>query len=257
MKLNLVLVRTEFSGNIGASARAMANMGADRMILIDPRCTVDGEARQMAAGARDALERICSHPNWQSFYEREPDGLRLALTRRGGRKRKVFSLEEKLGELSMPDHLYLILGPESDGLDAADLAYVHFACHLPVYGEFASMNLAQAALLGLFQVRQRFPPHELPQQVTGDNPSSAQPFYFPDALIKNWLTAMGFDVSARRASAYLTLRRLFLQNQPTRHEMQVLESVLNQNIRKLQADRVSLGLTTEEVTNDLCNIPVK
>ncbi|NJL25192.1 MAG: TrmH family RNA methyltransferase, partial [Calothrix sp. SM1_5_4] len=42
----------------------------------------------------------------------------------------------------------------------------------------------------------------------------------------------------RRSSAYLTLRKLFLQNLPTRHEIQVLEAVLQQNIRKLKGDKV-------------------
>ena len=130
--------------------------------------------------------------------------------------------------------LYLIFGPEADGLDSSDLTYVHECCHLPVFGDFASFNLAQAVLLALFMVRQIFPPEKMPKQTSGDTDPAVQPFYFPDAAIREWLGAMGFDVTARRASAYLTLKRLFLQKLPTRHEMQVLESILQQNIRKLR-----------------------
>lgn len=238
MNLNVVLVRTEYSSNWGATARAFANMGGHRLILIDPKCSLDESARQMAAGAQDALANSIIYNNWQEFYAQDGQGLRIALTRRGGKNRKVFSLKEKVTELkeeaSSITDLFLILGPEADGLVDDDLAFANFACHLPVYGDFASFNLAQAALFALAIVREAFPPDTSPRQLTGKSPPPIQPFYFPDTLIKEWLIAMGFDINARKASAYRTLRRLFLQNLPTQHELQVLEAVLQQNIRKLK-----------------------
>ncbi len=241
MKINAVLVRSEYASNIGSAARALANMGGDRLILIDPRCALDEKAKQMAAGAQDALAAMVTYPSWSEFYAREGEGVRIALTRRGGRNRKVDPLEDRLASLKSriaegdaPPSLYLIFGPEADGLDSEDLGYVNYACHLPVYGEFASLNLAQAVLLALFMVRQQIPPAEIPKQITGEEEPAVQPLYFPDRLIKEWLTAMGFDIQARRASAYLTLRKMFMFNQPTRHEYQVLEAILQQNIRKLK-----------------------
>lgn len=237
MKLNVVLVRTDYPANIGSAARALANMGGDRLILIDCRCQIDSVARQMAAGAQQQIQDIIQYSSWEDFYSHEGEGLRIALTRRGGHGRKVTSLEEKFSQpLELPENqtLYLIFGPEADGLASEDLAFVNYACHLPVFGEFASLNLAQAVLLALYIVRRQFPPTEHPKQVTGKAAVPVLPFYFPDQLIKDWLTAMGFDVRARKASAYLTLRRLFLQNQPTAHELRVLEAILQQNIRKLK-----------------------
>lgn len=246
MKIFVVLVRTENPANIGAAARAMANMGGDRLILVDPRCEMNSKTRQLAAGAQDQIKDIVTYSNWKSFYAAEGEGLRVALTRRGGRKRHVSPLPQQLAEVKTLEFpaLYLIFGPESDGLDSDDLAFVNYACHLPVYGEFASLNLAQAVLLALYIARDHFKPEVMPVQVTGDNDSPVQPLYFPDELIKDWLTAMGFDIQARRSSAYLTLRRLFLQNNPTRHEIQVLEAILQQNIRKLRAARGKGGPVT-------------
>jgi TrmH family RNA methyltransferase len=238
MKIHAVLVRSEYSSNVGSAARALANMGGDRLILIDPKCELDERARQMAAGAQFKLQEAISYPSWQEFYAREPDGVRIALTRRGGRNRKVDPLPEKLSSLAaeqLPKHLYLIFGPEADGLDHEDLVLVNYACHLPIYGEFGSMNLAQAVMLTTYIARSQFPPSEMPLQVSGETDEPVLPFYFPDELIKEWLVAMGFDVNARKASAFLTLRRLFLVNRPTRHEVQVLEAVLQQNIRKLRS----------------------
>jgi tRNA/rRNA methyltransferase len=251
MSLNVVLVRTEISGNIGTSARALANMGANRLILIDPRCAIEDEARMMAAGAQFMLERTVVYQSWDSFYAHEGDGLRIAFSRRCGRKRKAFTFDEILPRINPEENLYLVFGPEKNGLDANDLAFVNFTCHLPVFGDFSSLNLGQAVLLALFMVRQKCSPEPGP----GPNlrGRAVKPFYFPDHLIKQWLEAMGFDIKARRASAYLTLRRLFLQNQPTRHEIQVLESILNQNIRKLK----SVRFTTEELADDLGDVAME
>lgn len=243
MKLHVVLVRTENPSNIGASLRALANMGGDRLILIDPQCELDSKARQMAAGVASRLAEAVRYDSWKSFYATEGEGLRIAMTRRGGRQRRVSPLAEVLDErkaqatmaASAIQNLYLIFGPEADGLDSEDLEYANFACHLPVHGDFASLNLAQAVLLASFIVRQHFPVQDV-AQFTGATEPIAAPFYFPEELIKRWITAIGFDIDARRSSAYVTLRRLFMMNQPTRHEYQVLEAILQQNVRKLTED---------------------
>lgn len=234
MIISVVLVRTEHSANVGAVVRAMNNMGVRRLILIDAKCEMDSAAMAMAAGAADQLSNAIRYANWKEFFATEGEGVRIAFSRRGGRKRKVRSYEDQLGALAAdaPDNLYLIFGPEADGLDSDDLAFANFTCHLPVHGEFASFNLAQAVLLALFMTRQKFPGHAT--QITGKQDKAVQPFYFPDQLIKDWIEAMGFDVGARRSSAYLTLRRLFLQNRPTAHELRVLEAILQQNVRKLR-----------------------
>lgn len=249
MNLHVVLVRTETSGNLGAAARAAANMGCRRLILVDPKCAIDDDAKMMAAGAQDSLKRAIIYPGWEDFYAQEGDGLRIAFSRRGGRKRKVFSFDEVLPKAGDYENIYLIFGPEKDGLDSPDLAFVNFCCYLPSFGEFSSYNLSQAVLLALFMARQKFPPTEMPSQIKGADVEAVRPFYFPDQLIKDWLEAMGFNVQARRASAYLTLRRLFLQNLPTKHEIQVLEAILNQNIRKLKS-----VLPTEKTADDIGDI---
>ncbi len=253
MKINVVLARPEYASNVGAVARAMANMGADRLILIAPACVLDDKAKEMAAGAQQKLQTVTVYSDWDGFYACEEDGIRLAFSRRAGRKRKVFPLAETLARLADPPPpvLYLIFGPEACGLASSDLASVHFTVHLPVFGDFSSLNLAQAALLALYIVRERFQPARLPSQVKGSVIEPVQKFYFPDQLIRQWLTAMGFDIRARRSSAYLTLRRLLLQNRPSRHEVHVLESILQQNIRKL------VGLTAKDVTHDLSDVTVE
>lgn len=239
-QIRVVLVRTAYPTNVGAAARAVANMGASQLILVDPQCEIAVEAREAAAGAQQPLKDMIHYRSWDDFYRAEGEGLRIAFTRRGGKKRKVTPLEETLAILpkeQLTQHpLYLIFGPEADGLIDDDLAFVNHSCELKTFGEFASLNLAQAVLLGLYETQRSLStgnPTPTPT-VTTENADNIQPFYFPDQLIREWLTTMGFDIHARKSSAYLTLKRLFLANHPTQHEIQVLESILQQNLRKLR-----------------------
>src|SRR5690606_11001343 len=53
--LRVVLVHTSHPGNIGAAARAMKNMGLDRLYLVEPREFPAPRALWRAAGATDVL----------------------------------------------------------------------------------------------------------------------------------------------------------------------------------------------------------
>ncbi len=54
----IVLVNTQFPGNIGAVARAMKNMGLSRLYLVNPSCKLDKEAWIRATSATEILEKI-------------------------------------------------------------------------------------------------------------------------------------------------------------------------------------------------------
>ena len=234
--INVILVRPTFSGNIGASARALANMGGDRLVLIDPQCEIDEAAKQWVAGAQPWLEKVTNYRSWKEFYAAEGDGYRVALTRRQGKRRQIKTLPRTLEDLktqaptdSGGRPLYLIFGPEAHGLSADDMAWANRAAYLPIPGEFKSMNLAQAVMLGLYLAQEHASPFR-----EREKSEVQKPKYFPDDSIKQWLIAMGFSLHRHKASAYLTLRRLLLQNWPNERELHVLEAILQQNIRKLE-----------------------
>lgn len=216
----------------------------------------------MAAGAQSQLKKVVRYKSWDEFYRKEGEGIRIAFTRRAGRRRRVIEYKDVLRKikssraLSGGSDVYLIFGPEADGLDIDDLALVNFCCSLPVFGEFGSMNISHAVLLALYIWRDHFPPSKRTEQIKGTQAEPVRAVYFPDKSIRDWLTAMGFDIEARRSSAYLTLKKLFLQNLPTQHELHVLESILNQNIRKLRT-RTSAFSSSEDLTDDLAKVSRK
>ena len=56
-QINVVLVRSLYDRNIGSSSRAMANMGAHRLILVNPQCEITYEAQLAAATGQEALQK--------------------------------------------------------------------------------------------------------------------------------------------------------------------------------------------------------
>ena len=256
--VNVVLVRTIYDSNIGASSRAMANMGVDRLILIDPKTAVTTKAHQAAATGQAALKNRKEYSTWSEFYAAEPSGIRICFTARDGRGRQVRDFQETLTWLSQehPDcqdqaanisalPVYLIFGPEDWGLSAEDLELTHFACAIPTFGDNTSLNLGQAVLLALFILRSTWGGTKA--ALEGQQPPRTKEIEtaFPEESLRLWLEEMGFDVSHRKISAFSVMKRMLLQNVPNEKELRILETVLFQGIRKLREYnelRKSLGL---------------
>jgi tRNA/rRNA methyltransferase len=261
--VRVVLVRTIYDSNIGASSRAMANMGVQHLILIDPKTDITLKAKQSAATGQAALEARRTYSSWEGFFQSEPEGIRFCFTARDGKGRQVQDFEQTLRGLAQ-NHpalqeetkaalpIYLIFGPEDWGLSAADLELTHFACSIPTFGDNTSLNLAQAVLLGLFILRSTWggqrailegqqPPRVLEEHTV-----------FPEKALATWVQEMGFDISDRKINAYSVLKRMLLQNVPSQKELRILETVLQQGIRKLREYnrlRKQMGLPAIEPTN--------
>ncbi|WII72517.1 RNA methyltransferase [Bdellovibrio sp. 22V] len=246
-EVRIVLVRTIYERNIGSTSRAMSNMGMDKLILIDPQCEITYDAQQAAATGQTGLQNRTTYMSWEDFKAKEPESIKIAFTARDGKGRQVRDIDEVLKDVAdhapqfqitsdVPYVVHLIFGPEDWGLAAEDLEHVNFCACLPTYGENWSLNLAQAALLGMFSLRRTWggnrtqldggKARRAPEGIAGIN---------PEHTLKIWLEEMGFDLTRqRKINVYTVLRRMLLQNTPTKKELVILETVLQQSIRKLR-----------------------
>ena len=66
MNLRIVLVRPQYSGNIGAVARAMRNFSVSDLALVNPAPVHRAQADMMAVHARDVLDRMQIHTSVQA-----------------------------------------------------------------------------------------------------------------------------------------------------------------------------------------------
>ncbi len=56
LNIRVVLVEPMYQGNVGSVARAMKNFGYSDLVLMNPPCELEGQARAMSSHARDVLE---------------------------------------------------------------------------------------------------------------------------------------------------------------------------------------------------------
>lgn len=244
--LRVVLVRSLYERNIGATSRAMANMGVSKLILLAPQCEITLEGQKAAATGQFALQNRTVYSGWTDFYENEPRGIQIATTARDGRGRQVEDLATTLNNLKdihpefskkseEPFVIHLVFGPEDWGLSAEDIQYANHCCSIPIYGDNTSLNLAQAALLALFTFRSVFggtkAKFEGQQQPRA---KQKKPAIFPDETLKQWLGEMNISLSKRKMNIFTVLRRMLLQNSPSEKEFRILEIVLQQSIRKMK-----------------------
>lgn len=247
--LRLVLTRPIYERNVGATARAMSNMGFSTLILIQPQCEFTIEAHQAAANGQGPLRNRIVYSSWTEFYEKEPRGIQIATTARDGKGRQVEDLEatfrnlkETLPQLKKksenPLVMHILFGPEDWGLSADDIQYANHCCSIPTYGENTSLNLAQATLLALFIFRSVFGGEK--SKLEGQQKPKAlqkKPLIFPDETLKEWLMTMNIDLSKRKTNIFTVLRRMLLQNAPSEKEFRMLEIVLQQSIRKMREQK--------------------
>lgn len=246
-EVRIVLVRTIYERNIGATSRAMSNMGFDKLILVEPQCEITFEAQQTAATGQTGLQNRSTYKSWEDFLAQEPESIKIAFTARDGKGRQVRDIDEVLTDIANhapqfqisneePYTVHLIFGPEDWGLAAKDLELSNFCACLPTWGDNWSLNLAQATLLAMFSLRKCWGGHRTaldgsknrraPQGINGIDPEKS---------LKIWLEEMGFDLTRqRKINVFTVMRRMLLQNTPTKKELVILETVLQQAIRKLR-----------------------
>jgi len=154
--VRFVLVAPRSAGNVGAAARALKNLGFERLSLVAPECDPrSDEARSLAVDAADLLDRAEVFAGIDAALAGA--GTVVGTSRRVGRQRRPhFRLDElapELGGFARAADLAVVFGCEPHGLSDADLDRCTHLVHFLASGEFPSFNLAQSVLLVAYELR--------------------------------------------------------------------------------------------------------
>lgn len=151
--LYLVLVEPKEPGNIGASARAIKNMGFEKLILVNPAPLTD-EAYWMAWASQDILENA-------EIYKNLDDALKdkavvVGTTRRRGSKRgaivDVRDGVKRIFEVAQDNKVAILFGREDKGLFNEEVEKCGFLITIPTSELQPSLNLAQAVLIVAYEL---------------------------------------------------------------------------------------------------------
>ncbi|MCM2270437.1 MAG: RNA methyltransferase [Thermoanaerobaculia bacterium] len=225
----VVLVRPQEEGNVGAVARAMANFGLERLLLVEPAAPLRATARAFAVhaeGILDRAERVADLRTALAGFERV-----VATTAARDRPwpSRLLSPRELAGALAADPpatSTALVFGPEPSGLTNAELAQASLLVRVPTSPVQPSLNLAQAVLVvayELFLARREAPagdaadaePRASGEEIAG---------LFDQAT--ELLERVRFARDATIEGVERDLRRLLARAAPTPREVAILRGIV-------------------------------
>ncbi len=150
----IILHQPRYSENIGATARAMRNMGVDQLIIVNPHNFDLYKALKLATHvAADVLEKSIICKNLEEALA--PFTYVVGATARTGGQRQVIRTPAKMARelipLSTENPIAIVFGPEDRGLSNEDIRFCHALVNIPT-AEFSSLNLAQAVMIMCYEL---------------------------------------------------------------------------------------------------------
>jgi len=153
--VKVVLVGTTHPGNIGATARAIKNMGILDLALVEPKEFPSDVATFRSKAAKDILENA-------TVYESLKDAVSGCALVVGTSARDrtvpwpVLSPSEAAKEMhkcSLNGDVAIVFGREDRGLTNEELGLCNFHVHIPSDPEYSSLNLSQAVQILAYEIR--------------------------------------------------------------------------------------------------------
>jgi TrmH family RNA methyltransferase len=228
--LRVILVETTHPGNIGATARAMKNMGLSRLALVRPSRFPHAEATARAAGADDILAKTRIVDNLEEALSDCQLVMGASARRRGlsGPELDPRQCAEQVAKSGPHVEIALVFGRESSGLTNDEMDRCHFLVRIPTDPAFGSLNLAAAVLVLAYELRMMA--HSVRPvclSETGKFPASAEEMAHFYEHLERVLLATGFLNPASPRHLMRRLRRLFNRAKPDQHEIKILRGILS------------------------------
>lgn len=230
-RIRIVLVNTSHPGNIGATARAMANMGLQKLVLVQPVDFPSPQASARAAGADSILDQA------QVFSD-----LAMAVAS----CKHVYGASARLRSIAWPQFgpaqlgrhikacdphqdIAIVFGRERSGLTNEELDLCHALVHIPVDDAHRSLNLASAVMVLAFSVRSVLLDEQITSTTIGRKhaspPATSEQMTFYFQRLDNLLNALDFyKGNAQRVMR--KLRRLYFKAQPSQEDIRILLGTL-------------------------------
>ena len=229
----VILERTSHPGNIGATARAMKNMGMQSLRLVDCTNHCVSDAYTRSSGAEDILH----HAQTYSTLEQATEDCHLILATSGRRRSEQMppticarELPEYLRAIQEKKRIALLFGNEQNGLDNNAIQQAHCQIIVPTNPRFRSLNLAACVQLITFQCQLEFD-HAEPQEMATNLATQAQ----YNAILET-ATKHAFDKKNDHLTSQNKLRQLLYRMNPTIDELNFLHGIIKRAANKESSD---------------------
>lgn len=147
--ISIILVEPKNSGNLGAVARAMANFGYSKLILVNPKCNhLSQTARNRAKWAQDVLKKakvVKKIPKMDTL---------VATTARIGTDYNIPRSPITPKQLSSvcKGKIGILFGRESSGLTNEEILKADFVVTIPSFKKYPVINLSHSVSIILYEL---------------------------------------------------------------------------------------------------------
>lgn len=230
-RISIILVNTSHPGNIGATARAMKNMGLVNLVLVKPKEFPHAETTARAAGADDVLERAKIVGTLQ---EAIADCHFVVGT--SARHRSVpwplsnprQCVEKVRPLLESGQRVAFVFGNEQSGLSNDELSLCHYHLHIPCDENFSSLNVAAAVQIVTYELRMMLEQGRVPEAKSVPSEEAVvtvgemESFYLH---LEELLVQIGYLKLGNPGKLLLRLRRLFNRAIVEHNEIHILRGI--------------------------------
>lgn len=229
MNIRIILVGTTHPGNIGATARAMKNMGLSDLALVTPKTFPHEDATARASGAEDLLDTA-------TVFDRLDAALQDCIYVAGAsaRARSIGwpsmtprECAQRLVAESRKGTAAVVFGPEKSGLTNEDIDRCNTLLTIPTEAGFSSLNLAMAVQVIAYELRVAGMAEPEAADDDGVPPATSEErenFY---VHLEAVLLRSGFLDPDNPRLLMRRLRRLFLKAELDQNEVNILRGMLS------------------------------
>ncbi len=228
-KFEFILVEPSHPGNIGATARAIKNMGFQNLSLIKPVDFPNDDAFYRAKGARDILENI-------KIYDDLSLPLKDATLIFGtsARKRTIPWPTKNSSELSnilkkalesANAKIFFVFGREISGLSNEELQMCDYHIKIPTAEDFSSINLSHAVQIISYVLKMEIDNIDSLPKINDESTTFQDNEYLIDHFDKV-MKQIDFYDQENPKQVKTRMRRLVKRLKPDKLEMGILRGFL-------------------------------
>ncbi|WP_455217691.1 RNA methyltransferase [Kaarinaea lacus] len=228
--VRIVLVEPSHPGNIGATARAMKNMGLSQLFLVNPKTFPHADATSRASGADDVLAQVVVCESLDEALSgchlvigASARLRRLSIPQWNPRQCAEETLDRIPGQVPA-----IVFGREHSGLTNEELGRCHQLVHIPSNPDYSSLNLAAAVQVICYELRMAMEAVKeiTPGEVSPQSPVPAEEMERFYEHLRETLVDIGFLDPENPRIMMRRLRRLFNRSGPDDVEMNILRGIL-------------------------------
>lgn len=231
--IRIVLVHTSHPGNIGAVARAMKNMGIDKLSLVAPKQYPDEQANWRAVSAGDVLDSAIVT---DTLEEAIASCQFVVGTSARGRSIPWPLLDprqcaERIAPATDHGEVAVVFGREDRGLTNDELQLCNLHLNIPTSDAYSSLNLAMAVQVVCYELRMLkiypdLPTSDIEQWDTPFSSSENMEHFYTH--LEETLVDLEFLDPAAPRQLMPRMRRLYSRVRLDEMELNILRGILTQ-----------------------------